>query len=107
MFIFRAALLPLTLALTAGTAVAQNQRPDPRDAQAAVPALNYGSPLAGYRAFADQDVSSWRDSNDTAGRIGGWRVYAREAAQPAAEPQSEPAPRSGSGDHSQHHRSTR
>lgn len=31
-----------------------------------------------YRIFQDEPVADWRSLNDTVGRIGGWRVYARE-----------------------------
>lgn len=68
--------LVLTFSL-AGAGLAQT--PDPQDARAAVPPLKYESPLAIYRAYADQDVAPWRESNDTVGRIGGWKAYAREA----------------------------
>ena len=74
-------------------------RPDPMDDGSAVPALIYDSSFARYRPFAEQEVSSWRETNDTAGRIGGWRAYAREARQPesagsgpAAPPVTKPAP---------------
>ena len=106
----RAAWLPLALTsvLIAGAAGAQATRPDPQDADAPVPVLNYSPPLAGYRAFVDQEVTSWRDSNDTAGRIGGWRVYAREASQPASGPQPSPGagetPKAGANGHNGHHR---
>lgn len=43
--------------------------------------LAYPSALAAYKSYAEQPVSSWREANDTVGRIGGWRSYAREAAQ--------------------------
>ena len=56
--------------------------PDPSNAAAAVPSVVYNSSFSPYRAFAEQDVAPWRDTNDTAGRIGGWRVYAREALEP-------------------------
>lgn len=44
-------------------------------------ALAYRSALADYQAYKDQPVQPWRETNDTVGRIGGWRAYAREAAQ--------------------------
>jgi hypothetical protein len=55
---------------------------DPADAGVSVPPVIYDSSFARYRAFAEQEVAPWKDSNDTAGRIGGWRVYAREARDP-------------------------
>ncbi len=35
-----------------------------------------------YRPFADAPPADWRGANDTVGRIGGWRAYAREAQAP-------------------------
>lgn len=61
-------------------------RSDPLDAKADVPALSYRSSFSSYRAFSDGKPLSWRESNDAVARIGGWRVYAREAQQPEATP---------------------
>ncbi len=61
------------------------------------PTLQYRSALAQYRGFNDQPVTSWVEANDTVGKIGGWRVYAKEARQPepaagnAASTKPEPA----------------
>ena len=46
-------------------------------------ALYYDSAFAGYRGFNDQPVAPWPMVNETVGKIGGWLVYAKEAAQPA------------------------
>ena len=70
---------------------ASNLRPDPLNAQASVPPLLHESAFMQYRRLADVPVGSWRDANDTVTRIGGWRVYAREAAQPASPAASAPA----------------
>ena len=89
-----ASLLPP--ALTSSLAQAPANRPDPSDAAATVPAINYQSPFARYHAFADEDLAPWRETNDTAARIGGWRAYAREASQPApATETSSPATDAG------------
>lgn len=65
--------------------------PDPLDPKAAVPALAYVSPLARYKPAGDVSLTPWKEANDTVARIGGWRVYAREAHPP--EPASSaPAP---------------
>jgi len=68
---------------------ASDGRPDPLNAQASVPPLVHESAFTQYRRLTDVPVGSWRDANDTVARIGGWRVYAREAAgsaSPAASP---------------------
>lgn len=38
----------------------------------------YTSAWAGYRPWRDEAVGDWRQANAVVGRIGGWRVYARE-----------------------------
>jgi hypothetical protein len=62
------------------------------DPQAPVPATTYRSAFRGYRTPAEDVVISWRDANDLVGRIGGWRVYAREAQEPASRDQTPTAP---------------
>ena len=66
-------------------------RPDPLDAQASIPPLVHASAFLQYRRLADAPVGAWRDANDTVTRIGGWRVYARDAALPASPAASMPA----------------
>jgi hypothetical protein len=86
-----AALLTIAFAVPAGP---DRQDPgagkaSPLDAQAAVPPLSHSSAFTGYRLYSDQKLTPWRDANDTAGRSGGWRAYARDAtreASQAAEP---------------------
>lgn len=84
----------------AASAAAQRQaRPEARPA----PRELYRSAFDGYPPFNDPPAVSWREANDTVGRIGGWRAYAREAqgapAQPASPAASQPAsaaaPRAG------------
>jgi hypothetical protein len=81
--------LPVALYVAAFSAAAQPlpaARPDPLDAQAAVPATVHESAFARYRRLGEDKPIPWREANDTAARIGGWRAYAREAQRP------EPAP---------------
>ena len=77
-----------TQAQTASTAAV---RSEPLDAKASVPPLRYESSFAQYRRLSDEKLISWRDANDTVARIGGWRVYAREAQQPDPAPAAKPA----------------
>ena len=59
-------------ALAAGAAVAQGDgRPNPLDAQAKVPAVEYRSAFEGYRSFAERDLRDWRSANDEVGAAGG------------------------------------
>lgn len=80
--------------LLAAQALAQpapnHRRPDPLDPKATVPGLRYTSTFAQYRRLGDEQAVSWREANDTVARIGGWRVYTREAQQ--ADPAPAPPP---------------
>ena len=71
----------------AHTATPPTTRPDPMNADAAVPALTYLSSFANYRRLSEESKPlSWREANDAVARIGGWRVYAREAQTPDPAP---------------------
>ncbi|MBC7717221.1 MAG: hypothetical protein H7143_09820 [Pseudorhodobacter sp.] len=84
--------LSAAMLLCAPVAAQTTARPDPLNANAAVPAVTYQSPFATYRrASDDAKPLGWREANDATARIGGWRVYAREAQSPeptAAAPQA-------------------
>ena len=65
--------------------------PDPIDAEAIVPGVPYRSPFHDYRPLGDDKLLSWKASIDEVAKIGGWRVYAKEAREPqAASPVPEP-----------------
>lgn len=51
----------------------------------------YQSAFEGYQPYGDDKLLSWKESNDTVGRIGGWRVYAREAQGAQPSPANGPA----------------
>ena len=86
-----ATLCALAFAASAQTPPSTARKADPLDASVAVPAVTYESEFSRYRRAGDNKAIPWRESNDTAARIGGWRAYAREAQQP--EPASSaPAP---------------
>lgn len=92
-FIQRALLAVLSTAALAAPAqpVVPPVKSDPLDPKAAVPALAYESSFSAYRRLGDEKQVSWREANDTVARIGGWRVYLREAQQPDAVPPGKPA----------------
>lgn len=73
---------------------------DPADARAAVPALVWRSTFTQPDGIGLPPALGWKQANDQVQRIGGWRAYAREAAEPAAAAASAPA-RPGAG-HSGH-----
>ncbi|HLS54503.1 MAG TPA: hypothetical protein VK052_00420 [Zeimonas sp.] len=86
----RPALAALVVAVAPALAVAQAAdtgpaRPDPLDAAAGVPDAQYRSAFAGYRGLADEPVGSWEAANEVVERAGGWKAYAREAAEPEAQ----------------------
>ena len=87
-----AASLLATLTAAQAQPAATAARPDPLDPKASVPTLRYESSFAQYRRLSEEKPVSWRDANDTVTRIGGWRVYAREAQQPDPAPSTAPAP---------------
>lgn len=62
----------------------------PTFALAAEPAaqanVSQSGPLTGYRSFKDEPVAPWRTVNDNVGRIGGWKVYAKERSDATAPP---------------------
>jgi hypothetical protein len=66
--------LAVAAGLTALTVSAQTPAPAPAPGE-------YRSALDGYQPFTDTKAVPWKESNDTVGRIGGWRAYAKEAAQ--------------------------
>ncbi len=37
--------------------------------------------MTGYKALDGSEPTAWKESNDTVGKIGGWRSYANEAYQ--------------------------
>lgn len=68
----------------AQVSTATSKRLDAADPRVTVPPLVYSSVLQGYRPNVEVEVGSWKDANNNVGRIGGWRVYAKEARQPDA-----------------------
>lgn len=83
--------LALAAALLAPAAFAQTAPPAPQPGQnTATPPIApppFVSAFSGYRAHMPEPVGSWPEANQRVRDIGGWRAYAREAAQPeAAEP---------------------
>ena len=61
-------------------------RPDPADARVPVPPAEHQSPFARYRPFAAEVLGTWKAVNDEVGRIGGWKVYAREVYEATKQP---------------------
>lgn len=82
------ALLALA-ALAAGASHAQEAASTPT-APAAKP--DYVSPFARYRAYVEEPVQPWRESNETVRKIGGWQAYGHEAQRDLQTPVRSEAP---------------
>lgn len=91
----RSAANAVLLVASVGAGAAMAQQPAPQSASAPKPTAGgaaakapaasaaagpmvYRSAFDGYKGLTDQPVQSWRESNDTVGRIGGWQSYSRE-----------------------------
>lgn len=92
------------LALGASLAYAQpmtsaqtsSQVPAPEPSGAAALALPYRSAFTGYQGYSDQKIAPWTETNSTVEKIGGWRVYAKEAREPDnTDMPTAPAPAGG------------
>lgn len=73
----------LSIFSLSGLAAAQTPAPAspvPEATQAST--LTYRSAFEGYKPYTDDKLLNWKEANDTTGRIGGWRAYAKEARQP-------------------------
>lgn len=79
-------LPPSTLASKASEPKSDDQMPS---------GTAYRSAWDGYRPYADEPTVSWTAANERVKQIGGWRVYAQEAAADDPKPD-------GSGGHSDH-----
>ena len=91
-------IFSLSTIAAAQTAVSATPVPEP---QQATLAPVYRSAFEGYKPFTDEKIVNWKEANDTTGRIGGWRVYAKEASQPGGVSQppasaTQPAPQAES-----------
>ena len=73
----------ITLALSISTLGVSLINPVFADSHPTTPpassALGYESALTGYKTLDGGERSTWKDSNDTVGQIGGWKSYANEA----------------------------
>ena len=95
-FISNAAVRLAVMALPLWTYSANAQGPAPSSTSSSPQTMTQAAPAAfrsaleGYKPYTDEKTVNWKEANDTAGRIGGWREYAKEASQPesGARPQA-------------------
>lgn len=78
----------LAMSVSAQTATAPAAAPAP---QTEPKPGQYRSALEGYQPYSESKMVPWREANDTVGKIGGWRVYAKEAAEGPAPGSQAPA----------------
>jgi len=97
-------LLTLWLAALGGVTSAPAQTAaTTTDAAGASPA--YRSAFDGYRPFSDEKTGSWPQANEAALGAGGWKAYAREAAEAPSQGASAPGSKAGAADpHAGHHK---
>ena len=96
----QAALALATLPFYAGIVQAQAAPPNaPSTSSSASAAMTreapstYRSAFEGYKPYTDEKIIDWKQANDSTGKIGGWREYAKEAQQSdAADAGAKPAP---------------
>ena len=97
-----AALALLAVSLWATQATAQTpaiaaEKPVAAPAVADAAPPPFRTALEGYQRYTEEKTVNWKEANDTAARIGGWRAYAKEASQKQvpggpAKPDSAAAP---------------
>jgi len=88
-----AATLWASVAIAQPTTTTTTPTPTPPAAprtNAAVPTA-FQSVLEGYKPYTDEEIVNWKAANDTVAQIGGWRAYAKEAAQSSPAQDAKPA----------------
>lgn len=77
----------LWLAVSSGllTLTASAQTPAAPGTQSQPAPGEYRSALQGYQPYSEAQLVPWKEANDTVGKIGGWRAYAKEAAEGQAD----------------------
>lgn len=84
----------LAVALFIGLAACAGDRaaapPNAREAQTAVPLVEYRSAFADYKPFADQELADWRKANDEVGAAGGHAAH--KPGQGPGQQTSKPEP---------------
>lgn len=75
-----------------GLSTAQSPAPaaTPAPTTQASPPPAFRSAMDGYKPYTEEATVNWKEANDAAARIGGWRVYAKEARQ-AQAPEAAPS----------------
>jgi len=93
-----AAFTVMTIAagLDGAAATRDATRPEPSNAKAEVPKMKYESPFRDYRKFEDVPVTSWRQANELAHDLGGWKAFASGKVPDIPSPSQGSRPRADS-----------
>lgn len=59
---------------------------------ASAAATAFSSVFESYQPYTEEKIANWKQANDNTARIGGWRAYAKEAAEPNPAVLPAPAP---------------
>lgn len=78
------------LSMAAYAQTAASSKPQPTSAP-----LAFQSALQDYQPYTDEKIANWKAANDTTARIGGWRVYAKEASAATVTPTPAAVPATG------------
>ncbi|OZB30358.1 MAG: hypothetical protein B7X60_16740 [Polynucleobacter sp. 39-45-136] len=81
-------LLALTL-LGSSVASAQDAVVSSSSVKTIAESLQYTSVFKNYQPYSEEEIIPWKQANATVQKIGGWKVYAKEAAQADAAQTSE------------------
>lgn len=93
-------LLFAAASIVAAAAVAQDdRRPNPLDAKAKAPAVQYRSAFEGYQPFSEQELRDWRKSNAEVGAAGGHAGHKPGQGAGAQTSKPEPGKAETSGQH--------
>ncbi len=95
------ALLPALASLTVSAQTAPSI-PAASPAQSQATPAPYRSSLEDYRSYSDEKLTPWKQANDTVGKVGGWRAYAKEAQGPQAPGSQAPGTGGASNPHAGH-----
>jgi hypothetical protein len=101
----RRALFAVPALLAAGLAVAQDSgRPNPLEAGAKAPPVEYRSAFEGYRPFTDRELRDWRKANEEVREAGGHAGHkpGQGSRQQTSKPQPGSAESSGHQGHGAH-----
>jgi hypothetical protein len=81
-------LLVLTL-LGTSVASAQDAAVNSSSVKPIAESLQYTSVFKNYQPYSEEEIIPWKQANTIVQKIGGWKVYAKEAAQADVVPTSE------------------